>query len=351
MEDAAASGAREALETIYGVSLAQYAAVKAAVAEGFSLEEVLAVEGQVRGLFARADLEWKQRIAGDHRQLAAYAGELARAENWLGRSIRPLDQDAAGWVSFLAALHGCSDAGALLQTCGLGMNDVARLKRRWMQRAEEDEALAKKLAELARAPGPFPRIEAELPVLRPSRVAKKRLAVEERGVQGRAVPPLPVKATPPAATLHETAPVLSLPQGPVLPFQEGAKLAMTAPVVAVPKGPVLPFREAGPALAQTSLRLEIPRELVRASSAADVKPAGPLPELSLEAYASLCAKLAVSPEDAEQIFERYGLASPDARNAVDEVWKERLRREPKLYEEWQQLYRMFYARWSQQERR
>jgi hypothetical protein len=72
------------------------------------------------------------------------------------------------------------------------------------------------------------------------------------------------------------------------------------------------------------------------------------PQLSLEAHASLCAKLALSPADAEQIFARYGLASPERRRAVDEAWKERLRREPKLYEEWQRLYSMFYARWSQQ---
>jgi hypothetical protein len=72
------------------------------------------------------------------------------------------------------------------------------------------------------------------------------------------------------------------------------------------------------------------------------------PQLSLEAHASLCAKLALAPADAEQIFARYGLASPETRRAVDEAWKERLRREPKLYEEWQRLYSMFYARWSQQ---
>jgi hypothetical protein len=122
------------------------------------------------------------------------------------------------------------------------------------------------------------------------------------------------------------------------------RLGSTAPQLSMPNDRPLPF---APSLAQTSLRLDIPRELVRSSAAGAVKAsAGPVPELSLEAYASLCAKLAVSPGDAERIFERYGLASPDVRKAVDEAWKERLRREPKLYEEWQQLYRMFYARWK-----
>ncbi|UQA63185.1 hypothetical protein [Polyangium aurulentum] len=67
----------------------------------------------------------------------------------------------------------------------------------------------------------------------------------------------------------------------------------------------------------------------------------------VEAHASLCAKLALAPNDAEQIFAKYGLASPEKRKAVDEAWKERLRSDPKLYEQWQQLYRMFYARWQE----
>ncbi|MDC0741625.1 hypothetical protein [Polyangium mundeleinium] len=68
------------------------------------------------------------------------------------------------------------------------------------------------------------------------------------------------------------------------------------------------------------------------------------PELSLEAHAELCAKLAASPDDAEQIFAQFGLAEPHARKAVDEAWKERLRKAPALYQEWQRLYRMFSER-------
>ncbi|WP_437305704.1 hypothetical protein [Sorangium sp. So ce388] len=65
-----AAGAQEASE---GVSLAQYAAVRAAVAEGFPLADVLAVEGLRPRAFARADLHWKERLAAEPELLAEYA--------------------------------------------------------------------------------------------------------------------------------------------------------------------------------------------------------------------------------------------------------------------------------------
>lgn len=81
------------------------------------------------------------------------------------------------------------------------------------------------------------------------------------------------------------------------------------------------------------------------------RPPAPVQELSLESHALLCTELAHFPGNAEEIFAKYGLASPEKRRAVDEAWKERLRREPTLYREWQQLYRMFHARWTHRESR
>jgi hypothetical protein len=52
----------------------------------------------------------------------------------------------------------------------------------------------------------------------------------------------------------------------------------------------------------------------------------------------LCAELAASPAQTESIFGRYGLTTPKDRKAVDEKWKERFRREPELYREWQRFY-------------
>jgi hypothetical protein len=67
-------------------------------------------------------------------------------------------------------------------------------------------------------------------------------------------------------------------------------------------------------------------------------------ESYLNAYASLCAELAAAPTDAEATFARYGLVLPEKRKAVDDAWKERLRRDPALYTQWQQFYRAAFER-------
>jgi hypothetical protein len=116
----------------------------------------------------------------------------------------------------------------------------------------------------------------------------------------------------------------------------------------VPRGAALPFSAH-----------EARRALERVESDADddsdlpTLPPPPMPRASTSAgshesdiamYAALCAELAASPRDAESIFARYGLASRENRNAFDEAWKERLRRSPALYAEWQQLYREALSR-------
>jgi hypothetical protein len=68
---AATKPASGALEASGGVSLAQVAAVTAAVTEGFPLADVLAVEGLKPRVFARADLAWKQRLVAEPELLAA----------------------------------------------------------------------------------------------------------------------------------------------------------------------------------------------------------------------------------------------------------------------------------------
>ncbi|WP_437504962.1 hypothetical protein [Sorangium sp. So ce1099] len=166
-----AAGAQEASE---GVSLAQYAAVRAAVSEGFPLADVLAVEGLRPRAFARADLHWKQRLAAEPELLAEFEEELARAEDWLDRPIEPLADDAAAWASFLAAFGAHPAPFELLQEKRVGMNDIARLRRRWARRAEEDAQLGEFLAELRARPGELGPLRVGPQVLRPSRVADAR---------------------------------------------------------------------------------------------------------------------------------------------------------------------------------
>ncbi|MDC3956960.1 hypothetical protein KEG38_24075 [Polyangium jinanense] len=139
----------------------------------------------------------------------------------------------------------------------------------------------------------------------------------------------------PEAKTTFARPVASPPERHSEP--EGADLAgmtmLGAPLV--PRGPALPFattQDAGRAADEDD------------SDSPTLPPPAGGHSLTLEAHASLCAELARFPRDTEKIFARYGLASLEKRRAVDEAWKERLRQEPRLYQEWQQLYRRFFAR-------
>ncbi|WP_437485808.1 hypothetical protein WME75_01895 [Sorangium sp. So ce1014] len=166
-----AAGAQEASA---GISLAQYAAVRAAVAEGFPLADVLAVEGLTPRTFARADLAWKQRLAAEPELLAAYEQELAQAEDWLDRQVEPLAEDAAAWASFLAVFAAHPAPFDLLQEKDLGMNDVARLRRRWVRRVDEDAKVGELLKDLHARPGELGSLRVGPRVLQPSRVAEAR---------------------------------------------------------------------------------------------------------------------------------------------------------------------------------
>ncbi|XXX74138.1 hypothetical protein WMF30_41485 [Sorangium sp. So ce134] len=161
----------KAQETNEGISLAQYAAVRAAVAEGFPLADVLAVEALTPRAFARADVAWKQRLVAEPELLAAYEEELALAEDWLERRVEPLAEDAASWASFLAAFEAHPAPFELLRGMDLGTNDVARLRRRWARRAEEDAKVGELLVELRAQPGKLGTLRVGSRVLKPSRVA------------------------------------------------------------------------------------------------------------------------------------------------------------------------------------
>lgn len=408
---------------VAGLSLAHYAAVRAAVAEGFPLAEVLAVEGLRPRSFARADLAWKQRLASDAGVLAAYEAELAQAEDWLDRTVDPLAEDAAAWAGFLGAFAQHPQPFELLQSKDLGMNDISRLRRRWIRRAEGDARLAERLAKLCEKPPPLAAIRVAARVLRPSRMAIARPPEKERaplgpieepelglveyaalcaelaampeqraralrrhGVDdeeafakierqwrlkmerepqwkkdferlrahhGRRVEALlkraqdaPAVAEPaaePAArrwwmapkplvpALMETAPSRDAPPGLALPFVAGSSaLARASPEAAASaKAP-------SPALGETAPSRDVPPGLALPF----VAPAPPLEEvLSLDRYAALCVELSVHPEEAEAIFERYGLGSAEKRAAIDEAWMDRLHGDPEEYEAWQELYR------------
>lgn len=159
--------------SVHGISLPQYAAVKAAQAEGFSEKEVLDVEGIDPRRWARADPSWKLRLVDDPSVFAAYEVELAAAEDWLDREVSPLGEDVESWARFLSAF--AAKGAELLSANDLRLSDVSRLRRRWTRRIEQDPRVEERITELRNTPAAPPAIQASPAVLRPSRYARGRV--------------------------------------------------------------------------------------------------------------------------------------------------------------------------------
>src|SRR5690242_11847175 len=106
----------------HGVTIGQFAAVKAARTEGFPLRSVLALEEIDRRAFQEAELAWMARLGKDRQLFERYRVELADAEDWLTRRVVPLDTDLAAWVTFQIALSSGGASTALLRNAGIGLN-------------------------------------------------------------------------------------------------------------------------------------------------------------------------------------------------------------------------------------
>lgn len=132
-----------------GVPLVQVAAVHAALAEGFPLEEVLAVEALPRAAWFEAEVTWKARLLSDAAALERYDALLAGEQDRLGRQVKPLETELEAWIHFLRSYQDSRDPFDLLLALGLGLNDMARLGRRWARRFETDDKLAKRAAQLS----------------------------------------------------------------------------------------------------------------------------------------------------------------------------------------------------------
>ncbi|MCC6527267.1 MAG: hypothetical protein IT373_31755 [Polyangiaceae bacterium] len=154
------------------IRIAHYAAVKAALAEGFALDEVLALEGLAANDWRAADAGYKAALAREPEKLARYAAEVARAEDALAREVPPLDSALPAWLAFLDAYGAAPQPFAFLARSDLGLNDLSRLRRAWARRCETDPALATTMAERRSKPlAPLPRVEPRPRVLKPSRFA------------------------------------------------------------------------------------------------------------------------------------------------------------------------------------
>jgi len=147
------------IESIEGVALEQYAGVVAALADEVALEEVLANEQIEPTAWPPIDVAWKVAIAGGSVEgplFKAFSEKRDEAEDWLARPVKPLEDDLAAWMGFLAAYGKHAAPCELLASAGLRLPDLGRLQRRWARRFAEDRELAKRAAEIAKAPPAAP---------------------------------------------------------------------------------------------------------------------------------------------------------------------------------------------------
>lgn len=249
--------------TVAGLTVEQYAGVTAAIAEGIPLARVLDQEQISEEAWRAGETAWREALAdGPELQLALLRARRV-AEDCLSRAVSPLDADAASWKALLDALARATDPKSVLAPLGITLIDVARLGRRWKERAA-DPVVAKALAEgpaaaslpanvvvgpveLARFPwSPAPRStpstsapttpeRALLPA--PAMERRAPIVVQRASFQLAPPPPAPVPVTPPPPTALEmdetrevdgSALVAQLRVGP-LPFDPSAKRKLPPP--------------------------------------------------------------------------------------------------------------------------
>lgn len=282
------SGSEEAFA---GVPLGQLAAIAAASAEGFSLEEILNAEGLEAASYRAADVAYKRRLidpAQRERLCANYQNELAQAEDRLARKVTPIDEDIDAWVRFLGTYGSQSAPADWLLAIGLVLPDLSRLSRRWKQRLDADDALCERAEKSARDKKPY-----DVSSLRvsPAKLVASPLAKPIKKQASGDTAPLPPEVkrwiprgeplvdpatpsvapqnlgiafdfpvnAPSASPLAMTNPVFSLPAEDVLPFIPGPDVPDEPPTPEEEAAALAPPREA---LSGTSLAVDIPREFV-----------------------------------------------------------------------------------------
>jgi hypothetical protein len=122
----------------HDLSLAEDARVQAHLLERYRLEDVLSFLGVDERRWSSAEQTWRQRIAADPTLLLVYKRELDRAVDALERRVKPLDDDAAAWLTFLAVYATQKEPFAWLE----------RHERHWARRRQDDGEVAKRFTEL-----------------------------------------------------------------------------------------------------------------------------------------------------------------------------------------------------------
>ncbi|MEP7120061.1 MAG: hypothetical protein ABJE95_04085 [Byssovorax sp.] len=148
----------ELLPVLSGVSLAQYAAVQAGLAEAIDIAIVLEHEGVDPASWLDADDAWSDKILDDLEHdgplQQAFDDHLAEARTRYGRRVPPLDERLDAWLDFVRHWSAAAEPIAFLAQLGLRASDVLRLHGTWSTRLALEPALAQEAQEiLLREPG------------------------------------------------------------------------------------------------------------------------------------------------------------------------------------------------------
>lgn len=161
------SGSRGQGPVFGGLRLEQHAGISAALADGIPLSQVAMQEGVDEARWPEADRAWMLALADSPDLQMAYMQKRRQAEDALGRSIAPLDDDPMAWAGLLSALSAADDPAKVLEPLGLRMTDVGRLGRKWKRKAEEDPKVVETLTAAASTASPPQRVDAAPVALKP----------------------------------------------------------------------------------------------------------------------------------------------------------------------------------------
>ena len=124
------------------VPLELYAAVVAALGEGYPLAVVLEHEGLSLDVWEAAEARWVERLQGsaegDLSLFDALDRALAAQRARFSRPVEPLDEDLDAFLAFQRHLAAAAQPATLLAAHGLSLGDWARLQEQWAERLAAD---------------------------------------------------------------------------------------------------------------------------------------------------------------------------------------------------------------------
>jgi hypothetical protein len=320
---------------IAGVPLAQFAAVTAALAEGFALRMVLSVEGLEAVQWAAADRGWTELLDRDPTLLATYEADLAAAKANLARS------DAAGADGRATGLR---IGKARLVRSGTGLGSAAEAPSTPSQPPRSASAAPSEPAS-ALPPATLPPHLVRLAAIAldpnaPRTVTRVGATAPAMVLPFHARPRAELPASAPvSATVVDDGTQASFNVAEVFPFSEGPSSDFFQQRRRRPPA----LEGAGSDGATAALPTAVGYELRMRVGEAQATPwDNSTPPMPLERHASLCLEIAVDPAHAVDVLARYQVTAAEKARA-DDYYRARIAADPALGAEWNSAYARYHA--------